>query len=99
MFGTIQSKNLAFGSSDGLIHIRNVLPPSTDSHTSISQPAKPFKSGSADFHSTLKCCPGWRTCPTLGEISLAEYVPPAFAVVTSCGAALSATAKTIASNP
>ena len=90
-------EKLAFGFSQGLIHMVNVLPPSTDSHTSISQ-APRFMLGSVDLHSTLICCPGWRTCPTVGEISVAEYVPPALAVLTSCGAALSATAKTVASN-
>jgi hypothetical protein len=54
--------------------------------------------GSVDFHATLICCPGWRTCPTVGEISLAEYVPPALAVLTSCGAAQSAIAKMVANN-
>src|SRR5262245_64213588 len=98
MFGTVQSKYLAFGSSQGLIQMVKVLPPSTDSHTSISH-APRFMLGSVDFHATLICCPGWRTCPTVGEISLAEYVPPALAVLTSCGAALSATARTIATNP
>ena len=76
----------------------NVLPPSTDSHTSISQGAPKFMLGSDDLHSTLIFCPGWRTCPTLGEISVAEYVPPALAVLASCGAALSAIAKMVASN-
>lgn len=76
----------------------NVLPPSTDSHTSISQ-APRFMLGSVDLHSTLTCCPGVSTCPTLGEVSVAEYVPPALALLTSCGAALSAIAKMTASNP
>jgi hypothetical protein len=97
VFGTIQSKDRAVGSSQGLIHIVNVLPPSTDSHTSISHAPK-FMLGSVDLHSTLMCCPGYRTCPTLGEISVAEYVPAALAVLTSCGAAQSATAKMVASN-
>jgi hypothetical protein len=97
MFGTVQSKYLAFGSSQGLIHMVKVLPPSTDSHTSISH-APRFMLGSVDFHATLICCPRWRTCPTVGEISRAEYVPPALAVLTSCGAAQSATAKMVANN-
>jgi hypothetical protein len=97
MFGTVQSKYLAFGSSQGLIHMVKVLPPSTDSHTSISHAPK-FMLGSVDFHATLICCPGWRTCPTVGEISVAEYVPAAPAVLTSCGAAQSATAKMVANN-
>ena len=97
MFGTVQSKYVAFPFSQGLIHVANVLPPSTYSHTSISH-APMFMLGSTDFHSTLICCPGCRTCPIVGEISLAEYVPPALAVLTSCGAALSATAKTVANN-
>ena len=48
---------LAFAFSQGLIHMGNVLPPSTDSHTSISQAPK-FMLGSTDVHSTLICCPG-----------------------------------------
>ena len=40
VFGTVQSKYWAFGSSQGLIHIVNVLPPSSDSHTSISHAPK-----------------------------------------------------------
>jgi hypothetical protein len=98
VFGTVQSKYCAFGCSQGLIHVVNVAPPSTDSHTSISHASKSML-GSADLHSTLIFCPGWRTCPILGEISVAEYVPPALEVILSCGATLSATAKMVTSNP
>jgi hypothetical protein len=98
VFGTVQSKDVVFGLNQGLTHMVNVLPPSTDSHTSISQ-APRFMLGSVDLHSTLTCCPGVSTCPTLGEVSVAEYVPPALALLTSCGAALSAIAKMTASNP
>src|SRR4029077_20744176 len=96
-FGTVQRYDVALGANMGVMHDVKVFPPSSDSQTSLSQPVR-FMLGSVDFHSTMIFCPGWRTCPTLGEISVAEYVPAALEV-TSCGATLSATAKMIASNP
>src|SRR5207245_1101030 len=70
VFGTVQSKNRVFGLRIGVMHMGKVLPPSTDSQTSISHPVGSL-SGSPAFHSILTVCPGWTTCPTVGEISLA----------------------------
>jgi len=71
VFGTVQTKDVVVGVMIGEIHMVNVLPPSSDSQTSASHPVTSL-SGSLDFHSTLTFCPGWRTCPAFGEISLAE---------------------------
>jgi hypothetical protein len=55
--------------------------------------------GSTDLHSTLIFCPGERTCPALGDINWAEYVPAALELLTNCGAKLSATANMVTRNP
>jgi hypothetical protein len=58
----------------GVRHNVKLLPPSSDRKTSISHPPA-FVLGSVAFHLTMTCCPGYRTCPAVGEISWAEYVP------------------------
>lgn len=57
VFGTVQSKCLVVGAIQGLIHEVYVLPPSSDSQTSVSH-ALGSMTGSIDVHSTLTTCPG-----------------------------------------
>src|SRR4051794_36400264 len=49
-----------------------VLPPSSDRRTSASHIDR-FTPGKFAFHSILTTCPGVKTCPGLGEISVAMY--------------------------
>src|SRR6266481_1148348 len=102
VFGTVQSKYLVFGGACGVMHMVNVLPPSNDRKSSISHPPA-FVVGIAAAHSILNCSPGYRTCPRLGEISLAEYVPPEAAsapreVLSNCGASTKATINNVEMN-
>src|SRR5262245_33490763 len=99
VFGTVQSKYLVF-IPIGVIHVENVRPPSNDSQSSISQACKFLISGNATVHSILTRCPGWRTCPSLGEISFAEYVFPEAAsasweVLSNCGISVNATTNNV----
>src|SRR5450631_4212932 len=87
VYGTVQSKYFTLGSRSPVSHVK-VLPPSRDRRISVSQFDR-SKSGSVDIHSILTTCPGTKTSPALGEISLALYlapVPAAVAVLNNCGA-------------
>src|SRR5437773_2102186 len=84
-FGTVQLKDLACGSRIGVMQVVKVLPPSSDSQTSISHPVRLIL-GRCAVHWIMTCCPGWRTCPAVGEISWAEYAPePEAAVAVEIG--------------
>jgi len=102
-FGTVQLKDLACGSRIGVIQVVKVLPPSSDSQTSISHPVR-LMWGSCAVHWIITCCPGWRICPAVGEIRWAEYAPEvpeeADAVeIVSCRAQRSIIANNVQSNP
>src|SRR6266446_3326711 len=52
----------------------NVLPPSNDSQSSISQnDGQLIGFGIDRLHSTLTLCPGYTPCPPAGEINWGEY--------------------------
>jgi hypothetical protein len=101
-FGTVQLKDLACGSRIGVIQVVKVLPPSSDSQTSISHPVR-LMLGRCAVHWIMTCCPGWRTTPAVGEISWAEYAPePEAAVaveIVSCRAQRSIIANNVERNP
>src|SRR6185295_1221041 len=71
----------------------NVAPPSIERYSSSSHHDKSML-GRTVFHSTLTCCPGYRTCPNVGESSLAAYLgPSAFDRCDNGGANARATAN------
>src|SRR5437773_9502056 len=74
VFGTIQSKCVTLGSSSPVIHVQ-VVPPSSDRLISASHKFR-FMRWNTDIHSTLTACPGTKTSPAFGEISLALYCGP-----------------------
>jgi hypothetical protein len=86
-------RNAARGSSCGVMRNGNVAPPSTERYSSSSHHDKSML-GRTVFHSTLTCCPGYRTCPNVGESSLAAYLgPSAFDRCDNGGANARATAN------
>src|ERR1700730_5527974 len=98
VFGTVQSKYFTVGSRSPVTHV-HVVPPSSDRRSSVSHRFGSMP-GSTDFQLILKTCPGTRTSPALGEISLARYLDPgsAVAVLNNCGAKANVNANSVMMN-
>src|SRR5262249_4105596 len=97
VFGTVQLYDLLL-TVVNVTNVVNVLPPSNDIQISISHPFSLIFGNVAD-HCIVTCSPGYRTWPSVGEIRWAEYPLAALAVLTNCGAKLSATANMLMMNP
>ena len=100
--GTTQSKYRTVGSRSPVIQV-NVWPPSSDRRNSVSHKFDSMPWGRIEFHSTLNTCPGTRTSPALGEISLATYrcpsgLSPAFTVLCDDGAKTKVNANKVTMN-
>src|SRR5438874_5205072 len=99
VFGTTQSKCVTLGSSLPVIHVQ-VVPPSSDRRSSASHKFRSMR-GNTDIHSTLTTCPGTKTSPAFGEISLALYClgpASADAVLNNCGAKANVNANSVIMN-